>query len=67
MTKNTKSKKPAFEDGMSDDGSISMPCSEGKSLEQRGKRQSREHESPAALRDMCATKSMCVSMRGMGI
>jgi hypothetical protein len=32
--KNAKSKKPTFEDAVADDGSISMPCSEGKSLEQ---------------------------------
>jgi hypothetical protein len=34
MTKNAKSKKPTFEDAAADDGSISIPCSEGKSLEQ---------------------------------
>jgi hypothetical protein len=34
MTKNAKTKKPIFEDAVSDDGSISLPCTEGKSLEQ---------------------------------
>jgi len=34
MNKNTKTKKALFEDNIENDGSVSIPCSEGKSLEQ---------------------------------